>query len=83
MQLNSDVKFYKLKLIIVMVSKSIVKFKFEYCSPYSFEIAIYNRYSYITVFNMVLKLGCVIRGCNLFPSFGNLNSSYARSNYKC
>ena len=28
-------------------------------------------------------MGCVINECNLFPSFGNSKSSYARSNYKC
>ena len=28
-------------------------------------------------------MGCVISECNLFPSFGNSKSSYARSNYKC
>ena len=28
-------------------------------------------------------MGCVISECNLFPSFGNLKSSYIRSNYKC
>ena len=28
-------------------------------------------------------MGCVINEWNLFPSFGNSKSSYARSNYKC
>ena len=28
-------------------------------------------------------MGCVISECNLFPSFGNSKSSYARSNIKC
>ena len=37
----------------------------------------------ITVFSMVLKIGKVINECNLFRIFGNLNSSYARSIYKC
>ena len=31
----------------------------------------------VSVFNMVLKLGCAISDFNLFPSFGNLDSSYA------
>ena len=26
---------------------------------------------------------CVINECNLFPSFGNSNSCYLRSDYKC
>ena len=53
------------------------------------KLYVYIKNVYLVIFritrdfNLVLIIGYVISECNLFPSFGNSKSSYARSNYKC